>query len=113
MTRDAVPASDLARLLETERRLEERLRAARAERDGLIAEAQAAAESRERELAAGLEHEQRRLAAALEAERLQGEREIADAAELQVAAFEGVPPERVVAVARDLALRHFTGKAAP
>lgn len=113
MTRDAVPASDLARLLETERRLEERLSAARAERDRLIAEAQAAAESRERTLATELQLEQRRLTEALEAERQRGERDIAEAAELQVAVFAAVPPAKIAGVARDLALRHFAAKAAP
>jgi hypothetical protein len=100
-------------LLATERRLEERLRAARAERDQVIARAQAAAESRERAVAAELELEQRRLADGLEAERRQGEQDIAAAAERQAAAFEGIPPESVAAIARDLALRFFAGKAAP
>ena len=46
---------DLARLLETEARLEERLRAARAEAEALIGRARAEAAAREAGLAAELE----------------------------------------------------------
>lgn len=96
---------DLTRLLDTERRLEERLRAAHAERDAAVAGAQAAADARERALDEGMALEQRRLTETLAAERKAGEREIAVGADREAAAFEGIPDGRLTAVAQALLQR--------
>ena len=108
-TTGSIPQGDLGRLLETERRLGERLRAARVESERLVAEAQAAAAERERALAGDLALEEERLREQLETERRRGEAEIAAAAERAAAAFEQVSPGRIAAVAKELALRFFTG----
>ena len=105
MTRDSPPAGDLARLLDTERRLGERLQAARAEAEALVAQARAAAEKREAALAAQLETDQRLMGERLERERRKREREIADAAQREVEAYERVSAERLKGIARALAPR--------
>lgn len=101
----ASPQGEFARLLETERRLEERLRRARAEGDALVVAAQAQAEQREQACAAALEADAQRLDAELGAEQGQREQEVAEAARLEADAFEGVPPARIAAIAKVLAQR--------
>ena len=113
MTRDPVHAGDLARLLETERRLAERLESARAEADALVAHAREAAEQREATLAAELESDQRSMADRLLGERAKREQEIADAAQRQISAYADVSDERLTAVARALARRLLDDESAP
>ncbi|HTI03676.1 MAG TPA: hypothetical protein VL549_00045 [Gemmatimonadales bacterium] len=107
-TTGSIPQGDLGRLLETERRLGERLRAARVESERLVAEAQGTAADRERAVASDLALAEQRLAETLELERRRGEREIAAAAERAAAAFEQISDDRIAAVAKALALRFFT-----
>jgi hypothetical protein len=112
-TQAAAPQGDLARLLETERRLEERLQAARLEANGLIARVRLEAEQREQAFAAELDAEAQRLADALEAERQRREAEIAAAAGVEAEAYDRVPAARLAAVARDLAARLIEQEPAP
>jgi vacuolar-type H+-ATPase subunit H len=105
MTPDSVPAGDLARLLDTERRLGERLQSARAEAEAVVAHARAAAEQREAALATQLETEQRRMGERLERERRKREREIADAAQREVETYQRVTRQRLAEIARALAPR--------
>lgn len=100
-----VPSSDLARLLETERRFGEQLRAARAEADVLVAQAQAAAERGEAALAAELEAEERLADERLGREYRTREQEIADDAQRQVEAYTGIPASRLAEVALALSRR--------
>lgn len=100
-----VPQNDLQRLLATERRLAERLAAARAERDRVVAEAEAAAKAREAALAADLEGAERRLRDTLTAERRQREQEIAAAAEREIASFEAVSQQRLAEIVQLLERR--------
>lgn len=113
MTRDPVHAGDLARLLETERRLGERLQSARAEADVLVAHAREAAGQREALLAAELESDQRSMADRLLGERAKREQEIAVAAQRQVSAYADVSDERLTAIARTLARRLLDDESAP
>jgi hypothetical protein len=101
----SVQAGDLARLLETERRLGARLRAARAEADALVAQAQTAAERREAALAAELEAEERLADERLTREHRKREREIADAAQRQIEAYQRIPARRLAEIAKTLARR--------
>jgi hypothetical protein len=105
MTRDPIPAGDLARLLDTERRLAERLQAAHVEADALVAQERAAAERREAALAAQLEAEERLMDARLEQERRKREREIEAAAEHEVEVYAGVSTPRLKEIAQTLAPR--------
>ncbi|MGH7521403.1 MAG: hypothetical protein ACREMI_08995 [Gemmatimonadales bacterium] len=105
MTGDSVSAGDLAQLLETERRLAERLQAAHVEAEALVAQARAAAERREATLAAQLEADQRLMGARLERERRKREREIEAAAEHEVEAYARVSTPRLKEIARILAPR--------
>jgi hypothetical protein len=104
--------SDLDRLLATEQRLAEQLAAARAQSQVLIAAARDAAERREGAFAEELETEERGLAQALAAEQVEQERALAERAAGEAAAFERIPAARVAAVARELALRFFSGQPA-
>lgn len=113
MNRDAVPAGDLARLLDTERRLAERLRSARAEAESVIARARADVEQREAALAAELEADQRRMLERLARERRKREREIADDAQRQVNAYAGVSVQRLSAVVHTLGRRLLGDESAP
>ena len=116
MTRDSSvhPASgDLTRLLDTERRLAERLRAARAEAEAVLARALSDAEQREASLAAELDADQQRMAQRLVRERRKREREIADDAQRQVSAYADVSDERLTALARALARRLLDDESAP
>lgn len=103
------PPGELARLLDTERRLEERLRQARAEAEALVVRAREDGAAREAALAAELAALERRLDEALEAERRQREAELAAAAERDAAAYAAVPAARLAAVARVLAERLVVG----
>lgn len=105
MTRESVPAGDLARLLDTERRLGERLQSARAEAEALVAHAREAAVQREAALAAQLEADERLMSARLQRERRKREREIAAVAQREVEAFQRVSARRVAEVARIVAGR--------
>ena len=102
---DMSSQGEFVRLLETERRLEERLRQARADGETLVATARAEAEQREQACAAELEADAQRLDAELGAEQGQREQEVAEAARLEADAFEGVPPARIAAIAKILAQR--------
>ena len=97
-------------MLETERRLGERLRAARAESEALVIAAQEEAARQEAALAAevreGTEHLDERLAA----ERRRRIAELAEAAEREAQAYESVPAGRLAAVARGLAERFLVGE---
>ncbi|HET9386757.1 MAG TPA: hypothetical protein VFO67_16610 [Gemmatimonadales bacterium] len=101
----SVQVGDLARLLETERRLGEQLRAARAEADVLVAQAQAAAERGEAALAAELEAEERLADERLGREYRKREQELADDAQRQIEAYAGIPATRLAEVARTLSRR--------
>ena len=105
----ASPQGEFARLLETERRLDERLRQARAEAEALVAAAQAEAARRETALAAELEGDALRLDAELAAEQRRREQEVADAARAEGEAYDGVAPARVTAIALGLAPRLIGG----
>jgi len=111
-THAAAPQGDLARLLETERRLEERLRAARAEAEALVAQAQQAAEQEDAALEAQLADAARLLDESLAAEGRRRTAEIADAADRKAQAYERVPPARLSAVARALAERFLLAEGA-
>ncbi len=113
MTHASVPAGDLARLLETERRLGERLRSARSEAEALVAQARADVAQREAALDAELEGDERRVTERLARDRRKREREIADEAERQVAAFAAVSAQRVRAVVRTLTQRLLDDESAP
>jgi vacuolar-type H+-ATPase subunit H len=113
MTRHPVPAGDLARLLDTEHQLGERLRSARAEADVLVAHARAAAEQREAALAAELEAEQRLMGERLQRERRKREREIADAAQREVEAYQRVSNQRLAEIGRALAPRLLDDEGGP
>jgi len=110
MTRDSVPAGDLARLLDIERRLGERLQSARAEAEALVAHAREAAAQREAALAAQLDIEERRMGERLTRERRKREREIVVAAEHEVEAYARVSTQRLKAIARTLAPRLLDGE---
>ena len=108
-----VPAGDLARLLETERRLNEQLRAARAEAEALVTQAQTAASEREAALAAQLENEERLADERLARERKKREREIGDDARRQVEAYERIPATRLAELTTALAGRLLEEDGAP
>jgi vacuolar-type H+-ATPase subunit H len=108
------PQGDLTRLLETERRLDERLSAARTAGETLVARAEADARRREAALEAELETEERRLDQTLAAERQARAAEIVENARRTAAAYEAVEPGRLAAVARHLAERFLVaGETAP
>jgi hypothetical protein len=86
-----------------ERRLEERLRAARAEAAALVTAARAAAERRETELTSELAAQERILEESFAAERHSREAELEAAARREVERFAGVSDARIAALARTLA----------
>jgi hypothetical protein len=102
-------SGDLARLLDTERQLEERLRGARAEGEALVAQARAAAEQRESETVVQLRADEERLAQRLVAERQHREQEIHTAARAEAQRYDGVPAARIHEIAGRLAQRLVTG----
>jgi vacuolar-type H+-ATPase subunit H len=93
---------DLERLIATEQRLDEALRAARETATRLVAEAQAEAERREAALETELEAASARLAAETAAERERREREVRQEAELRVKRYESISAEQVAAAAREV-----------
>ena len=105
MTPVPAPEGDLARLLDTERRLEERLHAARAESAALVAQAQQQGAQHDAALEAQLTEAARLLDDDLAAERRRRTAEIAEAADREVQAYERVSAARLAAVARALAER--------
>ena len=116
MTRNSAvhaPPGDLTRLLDTERRLAERLRAARVDAEAVLARARSDAEQREATLAAELESDERSMAERLIGEREKREREIAADAQRQVGAYADVSDERLTTVARALAGRLLDDESAP
>lgn len=109
-----VPAQgDLARLLETERRLEERLRAARIEAEAVVARAQQSADQEKVAANAQMAEAARRLDERLAAEGRQRAAQIAADADAEVRTYEQVSPARLAAVARALAERFLVGEDAP
>lgn len=109
----SVHPGDLERLLETERRLGERLRAARAEADALVSRAQAAAVAREAALAAELEAEERLSDERLGREHREREREIADDAQRQIDAYQRIPAKRLSEIATRVTRRLLEEDGAP
>ena len=107
------PSGDLTRLLDTERQLADRLRAARAEAEALLARARSDAGQREARLVAELELEERSLTERLIGERTTREREIAADAQRQVSAYADVSNERLTTIARALARRLLDEEKAP
>ena len=105
MTQTSVQTGDLARLLETERRLGERLRAARADAEALVSQAQTAAAQREAALATELVAHERQTDERLGREQRTRERDIADDAQRQIEAYEQIPAARLAEVAKSLARR--------
>lgn len=105
MTRDSVPTADLTRLLDMERLLGERLRAARAEAESVVARARTEIEQREASLATELEADERRMTERLGRERHKRELEVAADAQRQLDAYAGVSAQRLSAVVRTLARR--------
>lgn len=99
-------------MLETERRLEERLHAARAEADALVAGAEQEAERQEAALAAELADGARSVDENLAAEGRRRAAEIAEAAAGEAQAYERVTAARLAAVARTLAERFLVGEGA-
>ena len=94
------PAADLPRLVETERRLDERLVAARAEATRIVVAAREAVQAREAGLQAELDEIERRLREAVDAEGAGRAREIEAAAERAVEAYDRVDEVRIGELAR-------------
>jgi len=105
MTPVTAPPSDLARLLDTERGLEERLHAARAASAAVVARAQETAAHEEETLEGELAEAARQLDERLAAEGRARLAEIAEGADREVQGYERVPAARLAAVARRLAER--------
>lgn len=112
MNRDKAPLGDLGRLLETERRLQDRLLAARTEGSVVVAQAQQAADQAEATLEAQLAEAGRLLDERLTAEGRRRAAEIAEAADREVQTYERVALARLAAVAQALAKRFLVGGAA-
>lgn len=93
-------AGDLARLLDTEARLEETLRRARDEGAGMIAAARAAAAARDAALTSDLEALGRTLETSIAEERRRQEATLAESARQDARAFDEAGPERIEALAR-------------
>ena len=100
-------------MLDTERQLAERLRAARAEAEALLVRARVNAAQREAKLAAELELDERSLTERLIGEREKHEREIADDAQRRLSAYADVSDERMTALARALARRLLDDETVP
>jgi vacuolar-type H+-ATPase subunit H len=100
---------DLARLLDTETRLEQALQRARDEATRLVTEAREAARARETALGAELEAAAQRLEAEIASQRDRTAREIADAARRDTERFDGVTVERIAEVARRVVERVIGG----
>jgi len=99
-------------LLETERRLEDRLLAARAEAVDIVAQAQEAADREAAALEAHLTEAARLLDQRLAAEGRRRAAAIAEAADREAQAYERVAAARLTAIAQTLAKRFLVGGAA-
>jgi len=100
---------DLARLLDTETRLEQALQRARDEATRLVTEARGTARAREAALGAELDAAARRLEAEIAGERDRAAQEIAAAARRDTERFDGVTAERIRDVARQVVDRVIGG----
>lgn len=100
---------DLARLLDTETRLEQALQRARDEANRLVTEAREAARVRQAALGAELEAEAERLAAEIAGERDRTAQEIALAARRDTERFDAVPAGRIRDMARRVVERVIGG----
>ena len=90
----------MARLLETEARLEEMLRRAREEAAALVTTAREAAAAREAALAAELDALSEQLEATIADERHRQERELVESARREALRFDQTSPEQIEALAR-------------
>ena len=92
-------AADLARLLDSEARLEEMLCGARAQAAGLVTAARDAAAAREAALTSNLDAICHELEVTIEDERQRQEQEVAEAARRDAVRFEQTSPEQIEALA--------------
>jgi hypothetical protein len=90
----------LARLLDTEGRLEEALRSAREEAAALVARAREAAAAREAALTADIERLGRTLESSVAEEQHRQEHDLAEAARREARAFDETGPEQIETLAR-------------
>jgi hypothetical protein len=90
----------LARLLDTEARLEEALRHTREEAAGLVARAREAAAAREATLTADIERLGRELETSIAEERRRHEEELAESARREARVFDEAGPDRIQVLAR-------------
>ncbi len=104
---------DLEQLIATEQRLDEALRAARAQATALVTAARTLVQQREAEVEAELRAAELRLAAETAAERERREREVAREAEARVALLDAVSAERVGQAAREVVQRLVSGGGEP
>lgn len=91
---------DLGRLVETEQRLESRLKAAREEGERLVVAAREAAQAGEARLDAEVEDLHQRLQVDADAERRSRIGEIEQASQAEIAAFDGVDAATLAGLAR-------------
>jgi hypothetical protein len=101
----------LTRLVETERRHEAVLAAARADGAQRVAAAREAARAREAALAADLDAAGRALEAEIAAEQARREAEIAAAGVRDATRYDSVTPERIAELAQDVVRRLIAGAA--
>lgn len=104
---------DLERLIATEQRLDEALRAAREEATRLLAEAQAALRRREEALEAELQDAARKSAALTAEERERREQDVSSEAARAVARYEAVTADQVAAAARAVVDHLVAGEPVP
>lgn len=105
--------SDLGRLVETERRLAERLAEARDAARRVVEEARQAARAAERDLEAELGESLAALRLRVEGERDRQIAEIAETARREAERLDGLPPERIAALAGGVLGRLLTGVGRP
>ena len=101
---------ELERLIETERRLDDRLNRAREEAAAMVREARESVAHREAALATELEAAARTAGATLAAERERVAAEIATEARSRVASYDGVDEPRVQAAGWALVERLLAGR---
>jgi vacuolar-type H+-ATPase subunit H len=104
---------DLDRLIATEQRLDEAIRAAREQAARLVADTEAELRRREAELEAEVEAAARTAAAETARERERREREVSQDAAAAVARYEALGATQVAAAAHELVDWLVAGKAAP
>ena len=102
--RSEQPTGDLALLLEAETRFADRLAAARREKERLIEEAHAAAESAAAALAASLPSELRALEERVRYELSRGRAQVEQSAARQIAAWRSLDEPRLLALAESVVL---------